>query len=157
MSVTASTVLVREAQRADLAAIVTLLADDPLGTSREVATDPLPVAYGEAFGRIADQAGNMILVAVIDGTVVGCLQLTLIPGLSRRGMTRGQLEAVRVAGSVRGRGIGELLMRDAIARCRAAGCGLVQLTTDRRRSDAQRFYERLGFVGSHVGMKLALD
>jgi GNAT superfamily N-acetyltransferase len=153
----AEAVTVRLAERGDLPAIVALLADDPLGKTRDIAGDPLPPAYGEAFQRIAAQSGNMILVAVAGGIVIGCLQLTLIHGLSRMGMTRGQIEAVRVAASARGRGIGELLMRAAIARCRAAGCGLVQLTTDRRRPDAHRFYERLGFVASHIGMKLTLD
>lgn len=149
-------VRIRVARREDIPAIVRLLADDALGATREEATDPLPAAYGEAFDAIVAQRGNEVLVAEAEGAVVGCLQLTIIPGLSRRGMARGQIEAVRVARGQRGRGIGERLVRDAIERARAAGCGLVQLTTDRARPDAHRFYERLGFTASHVGMKLPL-
>lgn len=101
--------------------------------------------------------GNRVLVAVEGDAVLGCLQLTIIPGLSRRGTCRGQIEGVRVAHAARGKGIGELLLKDAIARARAAGCGLVQLTTDKARGDAHRFYLRHGFVASHEGMKLELD
>lgn len=157
MSDATDRVIVREARRDDVAAIVAMLADDPLGRSRDGPADPLPQAYLDAFGRMEAQDGNLLLVAAAGHAVVGCLQLTLIAGLSRRGMMRGQIEAVRVAAATRGQGIGALLMKEAISRCRAAGCGLVQLTTDRRRSDAHRFYERLGFVASHLGMKLALD
>ncbi|HET9985016.1 MAG TPA: GNAT family N-acetyltransferase [Longimicrobiales bacterium] len=150
-------VRIRGARREDLRAIVALLADDRLGATREEATDPLPAAYGEAFDAIVAQGGNEVLVAEDEaGRVVGCLQLMVLPGLSRRGMTRGLIEGVRVASELRGRGIGERLVRDAIERARAAGCGLVQLTSDRSRADAHRFYERLGFTASHVGMKLEL-
>ena len=145
---------IREAQPDDLPAIVALLADDPLGQARE---DPAELgAYRRAFDEIAAQAGNTILVAEIGGAVVGCLQLTVIPGLSRRGMKRGQIEGVRIAAGQRGRKLGERLMGEAIGRARAAGCGLVQLTTDASRPDAHRFYERLGFAASHFGMKLML-
>lgn len=146
----------REAERGDLQAIVRMLADDGLGKDREQPGDPLPLAYGEAFDRMATQPGNVYLLAELDGTVVGCLQLTIIHGLSRAGMSRAQIEGVRVAGSHRGKGIGEALFREAIERARAAGCGLVQLTTDKARPDALRFYERLGFIASHIGMKLDL-
>jgi GNAT superfamily N-acetyltransferase len=145
---------IHAARPEDLPAIVALLADDPLGQIREDPTDL--AAYAEAFDEIAAQTGNTILVAEIDGTIVGCLQLTLIPGLARRGMKRAQIEGVRIAASQRGRKLGEQLMAEAIARARAAGCGLVQLTTDTSRPDAHRFYERLGFVASHLGMKLML-
>ncbi len=149
-------VAVRTATAADLPAIVRLLADDPLGATRECFEEPLPQAYVESFDAIEAQNGNEILVAESDGAVVGCLQLTVIPGLARLGMSRGQIEGVRVDQACRGRGVGEALFQHAIERARAAGCGLVQLTTDKSRPDAHRFYERLGFVASHEGMKLAL-
>lgn len=149
-------VAIRRATAADLPAIVRMLADDPLGRTRERYADPLPGAYVEAFRRIEAQADNEVLVAEVAGEVVGCLQLTLIPGLARLGMLRAQIEGVRVDGRRRGEGIGERLFQHAIERARAAGCGLVQLTTDAARPEAHRFYERLGFVASHVGMKLAL-
>jgi GNAT superfamily N-acetyltransferase len=146
----------RPATEADLPAIVGLLADDELGRGRELASDPLPRDYHDAFAAMTAQAGNRMIVAVVEGSVVGCLQLTVIRGLSRRGMTRAQIEAVRVARGRQGAGIGGALLRHAIELARGEGCRLVQLTTDRSRGDAHRFYERLGFVASHVGMKLAL-
>jgi GNAT superfamily N-acetyltransferase len=146
----------REATEADLPEIVRLLADDPLGAQRERHAEPLPQAYRDAFAHMRAQPGNRILLAVEDGSVVGCLQLTLIAGLSRQGLTRAQIEAVRVAKDRRGSGIGEALLRHAIGIARREGCGLVQLTTDRRREAAHRFYEKLGFVASHVGMKLEI-
>ncbi len=148
--------LIRPAIEADLPAVVRLLADDGLGKSRERPDTPLPDAYGEAFRRMAGQGGNLILVAELGGTVVGCLQLTLIHGISRLGATRAQVEGVRVAAAARGRRVGERLMRAAMVRARANGASLMQLTTDHRRIDAHRFYERLGFVGSHLGMKKEL-
>jgi ribosomal protein S18 acetylase RimI-like enzyme len=148
---------IRPARRAEVPVVVALLADDPLGRSREAVGDPLPDAYWRAFDDIAAQNGNALLVAERAGTVVACLQLTIIPGLSRRGVKRGQIEAVRVSAACRGLGIGERLVRHAIEIARGEGCGLVQLTSDNTRPDAHRFYERLGFVSTHVGMKLALD
>lgn len=145
--------IIREATRADLGAIVALLADDPLGRLREAPGDP---GYARAFEAIAARENDAILVAEESGAVIGCLQLTLLPGLSRCGETRAQIEGVRVAASARGRGVGEALVRAALDRAREAGCGLAQLTTDRSRADAQRFYARLGFEPSHVGMKLKL-
>lgn len=147
---------IRRATRADLPAIVRMLANDPLGKTREQYAEPLPEAYLKAFAEVEAQAGNEILVGEIGGEVVGCLQLTMIPGLSRLGMLRAQIESVRVDESRRGTRIGEKLFLAAIERARKAGCGLVQLTTDASRPDAHRFYERLGFKASHVGMKLAL-
>ena len=148
--------LIRPAVEDDLPAIVVLLADDGLGKSRERPENPLPAAYGEAFRCMALQGGNLILVAELNGSVVGCLQLTLIHGVSRMGATRAQVEGVRVATSARGRRVGERLMRAATVRAKANGAVLMQLTTDHRRIDAHRFYERLGFVGSHLGMKKEL-
>ncbi len=146
----------RVATRADLPAIVRLLADDPLGGARECFADPLPGDYLAAFDAMQAQTGNKYIIAEIDGALVGCLQLTIIAGLSRMGMSRAQIEGVRVDQRLRGQNIGEALFRHAIERAREAGCGLVQLTTDNTRPDAMRFYERLGFEASHEGMKLLL-
>ena len=133
--------------------IARMLADDGLGRGRE--SGDLSV-YRDALARMQSQPGNVYLVAEIDGRVAGCLQYTLIHGLSRAGASRAQIEGVRVDADHRGQRIGEAMMQAAIDRARADGCALVQLTTDRRRGDAHRFYERLGFEASHVGMKLAL-
>jgi ribosomal protein S18 acetylase RimI-like enzyme len=151
-----SPIIIRSARVDDLSAVVRLLADDPLGATREAWADPLPTAYVEAFAAMERQGGNELLVALDGEVVVGCLQLTCIPGISRRGAMRAQIEGVRVAASHRGRGLGEALVRAAIERARAAGCVLVQLTSDATREDARRFYERLGFVASHVGFKQEL-
>jgi len=150
-------IAIRSARRDEVPRIVSLLADDAIGSRREDTTDPLPAAYWQAFDEMAAQPGNLLLVAAAGGDIAGCLQLTMIPGLSRRGSKRAQIEGVRVSSSRRGRGIGEMLVRHAIGMAREAGCGLVQLTSDNARIDARRFYERLGFVASHVGMKLSLD
>ena len=152
-----ASITLRPARRDDVPAIVALLADDPLGRERETAGDTPPEPYWQAFDDIAAQHGNFLIVAERDRAIVGCLQFTLIPGLSRRGMKRGLIEAVRVAASCRGLGLGEKLVRHAIERARAAGCGLVQLTSDKSRPGAHRFYERLGFAASHVGFKLSLE
>lgn len=148
--------VVREARRDDVPRIVELLADDDLGRGREEIGPPLPQVYWAAFEALDADPRHLLLVAESDGTVVGTLQLSLIPGLSRRGAERGQIEAVRVAGDARGTGVGGLLVGHAIELARARGCRLVQLTTDARRADAHRFYSRLGFAPSHVGMKLDL-
>lgn len=144
---------IRAAGEADLQTIAALLADDGLGRGRESGD---MAVYRAAFARMAAQSGNVYLVAELGGKVAGCLQYTVIHGLSRAGASRAQIEGVRVAADLRGRGIGEAMMQAAIDRARADGCALVQLTTDRRREGAHRFYERLGFEASHVGMKLAL-
>jgi ribosomal protein S18 acetylase RimI-like enzyme len=156
MQQSADPITIRPACRDDVPAIVALLADDPLGREREDLAEPLPRADWQAFDDIAAQGGNFLFVAERAGAVVGCLQLTVIPGLSRRGMKRGMIEAVRVSAACRGRGVGEELVRHAIAIARREGCGLVQLTSDNSRAAAHRFYARLGFVASHVGMKLSL-
>ncbi len=149
-------IVFRDAEVADLPAIVALLADDDRGATRERATDPLPPHYAAAFDAIRRQEGNTVLVAEQDGAVVGCLQLTFIPNLSHLGMMRAQIEGVRVSRAMRGQRIGERLLAEAATRARAAGCGVMQLTTNVARKDAQRFYQRLGFEASHVGMKLTL-
>jgi len=144
----------RNARREDLPAIVALLADDALGAKREDAADLAP--YEKAFAALTAQKGNAIIVGDDAGNVVACLQLMIVPGLSRQGATRAFIEGVRVAQSLRGKGVGEALVRDAIARARAADCRLVQLTSDNSRTGAHRFYERLGFKATHIGMKLEL-
>jgi ribosomal protein S18 acetylase RimI-like enzyme len=147
---------IREGTRADLPAVVALLADDPLGAARERVADPLDPAYAAAFAAMRAQGGNVLLVAELEVALVGCLQFVVIPGLSRAGVKRAQIEGVRVARAHRGQGIGQRLVEAAVARAVAEGCGLVQLTTDVARPDAKRFYERMGFVASHHGMKRAL-
>jgi GNAT superfamily N-acetyltransferase len=144
---------IRRAAAGDFPAILALLMDDDLGKLREDLHDP---AYDLAFAAIDGDANQLLGVAMQDHAVIGCFQLTFIPGLARRGLWRGQIEAVRVARAWRGQGIGAAMMQWAIARCRARGCGLVQLTSDKRRADAHRFYSRLGFTASHEGMKLPL-
>lgn len=145
----------RDATEADLAVVVSLLADDAMGRVREDAGPPLPDAYGAGFRAMVAQGGRIILM--VDGLdVVACAQLHILHGLSTKGMPRAQVEAVRVVGTRRGEGLGGLLLRQVIAEAQAAGCGVVQLTTHRSRMDAQRFYRVLGFVESHAGMKLAL-
>ena len=150
-----SAVLVRPATRDDVAAIVALLADDPLGATREDPDDT--EAYDTAYDRVVADPGQHLVVAERAGTVVGTLQLSLIPGLSRRGATRTIIEGVRVADAERGSGLGTELVTWAVEESRRLGASLVQLTSDATRTDARRFYERLGFVASHVGFKLQLD
>jgi ribosomal protein S18 acetylase RimI-like enzyme len=150
-------IIFRTGRRADLPAIVRMLADDPLGGQRERFVDPLPQAYLDAFARIDASPANEIIVAESQGEIVGVLQLTTVPGLSHQGATRGLIEAVRVEAARRGQGIGGALIGEAVARARAKGCRMVQLTTHQSRTEAQRFYQRLGFVAEHYGMKLSLD
>jgi GNAT superfamily N-acetyltransferase len=150
------TILMRRATAGDLPAIVALLADDELGSLREDATDPLPPAYTEAFGQIDADRRQLLAVAEQDGRLVGTLQLTFIPYLSHRGGERALIEAVRIAGDVRGEGLGRTMLEWAIDQARQRRCRMVQLTTDTRRADARRFYESLGFVATHDGMKLPL-
>ena len=146
----------REATRSDIPAIVRMLAQDRLGSGREQVADPLPDAYYHAFEQIAADPNNLLLVSVVDDRVVGTLQLTYTASLSYRGGWRATIESVRTEESLRGRGIGTTLMRYAIELSKRKGCVLIQLSTHNTRKDAQRFYERLGFVASHVGMKLTL-
>jgi len=146
----------RSATPADLPAIIALLADDILGQGREDASDPPNPAYVAAFAAISADTNQLLVVVEDAGCLIGCLQLSFIPGLSRLGMWRGQIEGVRIAADRRGDGLGRQIFAWAIAECRARGCGLVQLTTDKHRPEARRFYESLGFVASHEGMKLPL-
>lgn len=137
-----------------------MLADDPLGSARERIADPLPACYFEAFARVDADPNVRLVVAQGEGVhgnqgaVIGCLQLSILPGLSSQGASRGIIEDVRVATHCRSRGIGEQLVKWAIAEARARDCKLVELFTHNSRVDAQRFYARLGFQPSHVGMTL---
>jgi ribosomal protein S18 acetylase RimI-like enzyme len=150
-----SSITIRRARRDDVDAIVGMLADDPLGSARERLEHPLPQSYFRAFEAL-DHDPNIQLVVAEDGegAVIGCLQLCILPGLSSQGASRGLIEDVRVAAHRRSRGVGERLVQWAIAEARASGCKLVELLTHRSRVDAQRFYARLGFQPSHVGMTL---
>ena len=146
----------RRTNASDVPAIVALLADDPLGRDREDARTPPNPKYLEAFAAIDRDTNQLLAVVELDGDIAACLQLSFIPGLSRLGAWRGQIESVRVSSAHRGRGLGHTIFTWAIEQCRARGCDLVQLTTDKMRPDAVRFYEDLGFVASHEGMKLSL-
>ncbi|MBY5559936.1 GNAT family N-acetyltransferase [Rhizobium leguminosarum] len=147
----------RLARLSDLAAIVRLLGDDDLGGAREIVSDPVDARYLSAFAAIEADANQLLAVATdAADQVVGSLQLSFLPGLSRTGMWRGQIESVRVARDLRGSGLGAQFIEWAIAQCAERGCGLVQLTSDKARRDAICFYERLGFVASHEGLKRTL-
>lgn len=144
----------REATRADVPAVVALLSDDALGATREGA-DITP--YNAAFDAMQAEGGNTLIVGEEAGRIVATYQLTFISGLSLRASRRAQVESVRVATDRRGGGIGAAMFADAEARARAAGCRLMQLTMNAARTDARRFYERLGFTPSHIGFKRDLS
>jgi ribosomal protein S18 acetylase RimI-like enzyme len=148
-----SEITIRRARRDDVGIIVAMLADDPLGGGRERLEDPLPPSYFQAFEKV-DRDPSIQLVVAVDGegAVVGCLQLCILPGLSSQGASRAVIEDVRVASLHRSRGIGEQLVQWAVTEARGQGCRLVELLTHNTRVDAQRFYKRLGFQASHVGM-----
>jgi ribosomal protein S18 acetylase RimI-like enzyme len=152
---TMSSIAIRRARRDDVGTIVAMLADDPLGSARERLEDPLPQSYFQGFEAV-DRDPNIHLMVAQDGeaNVVGCLQLCVLPGLSSQGASRGLIEDVRVAASFRSRGVGEQMVQWAVTEARRRGCKLVELLTHRTRIDAQRFYVRLGFQPSHVGMTL---
>lgn len=147
-------VVVRVAQRRDVPEMVALLTDDMLGQGREGAADLEP--YYEAWDEIILDPNAEILILDLDGRVVGMAQLNYARGLGRKGMRRCTIEAVRVASNLRSKGLGAILIENCLDMARARGCGMVQLTTDKRRTDAHRFYQRLGFDASHEGMKLYL-
>jgi len=151
-----ATLTFRPATRADLPDIVRMLADDPLGATRETYATPLPPSYGAAFDAIEADPNNELVVATLDGRVIGVLQLTFIPSITYRGGWRALIEGVRVDASVRSEGIGRQLFEWAIERARQRGCHIVQLTSDKARPDAIRFYQGLGFVASHEGLKRSL-
>jgi GNAT superfamily N-acetyltransferase len=146
----------RLATRADVPWIVRMLADDDLGSQRECYEDPLPGPYYSAFEQIHDDPNHELIVAERNGEVIGTLHLMFLPSISFQGGLRTQIESVRVDKRFQSRGIGSAMMQWTIARAFARGAHVVQLTTHRTRFDAHRFYERLGFEGSHLGMKLSL-
>jgi len=150
----AGSVTLRPATAGDVPAIVELLADDPIGARRDSAADLRP--YLRAFEAIDADPGQLLLVAEAGGAVVATLQLSLLPGLARRGALRAQLEAIRVHSRHRGSGLGRAMVGWAIAEARRRGCAVVQLTSDKQRTEAHRFYAELGFVASHEGFKLTL-
>jgi|SRR5690242_19545796 ribosomal protein S18 acetylase RimI-like enzyme len=149
-----SAIIIRPARRDDVVSIIAMLADDHLGRAREQLEDPLPTLYYQAFERVSEDPNIELVVAEEGGRIVGCLQLCILPGLSSQGASRGLIEDVRVASDRRSRGIGEQLVHWALGEAKARSCKLVELLTHHTRVDAQRFYERLGFARSHVGMTI---
>jgi len=146
----------RIATRSDLPSIVRLLADDDLGSQRERYEDPLPESYYAAFQQINNDSNHELIVAELNGEVIGTLHLMFLPSISYQGGLRAQIESVRVDARYQGQGIGSEMMKWGIERAQERGAHIVQLTTHRSREDARRFYERLGFKGTHLGMKLSL-
>jgi GNAT superfamily N-acetyltransferase len=146
----------RNAQEGDLTSLLRMLADDSLGKQREPVSGFLPEAYLRAFAAITDDGNNELIVVESDRAIVGMFQITYIPYLTYEGLWRALIEGVRVRKDCRGQGIGGNMFEWAIQRARERGCAMIQLTSDKRRSDALRFYERLGFVASHEGFKLRL-
>jgi GNAT superfamily N-acetyltransferase len=151
----------RTALLTDLPAIINLLADDPLGNQRETISHPPDERYIAAFNAIEADPNQQLIVAIDNNSTnhppIGTLQLSFIPGIARHGAWRGQIEAVRIAATHRSTGIGQHMFEWAIAECRLRGCTIVQLTTDKTRPEAHRFYEKLGFVASHEGYKIILQ
>jgi len=146
----------RIATEQDLDRIVELLADDNLGSQRELYEKPLPISYIQAFEAITSDPNNELVVACFKDEIIGVQQITFTPYITYRGGWRATIEGVRTSSSVRGKGVGTELIRWAIQRARARGCHLVQLTTDKKRDDALRFYEQLGFKATHEGLKMHL-
>lgn len=146
----------REARKEDLEQIIQMLADDELGKSRERYEQPLPSAYTEAFEAIERDTNNELIVSCIDDKVIAVLQLTFTPYLTYQGGIRATIEGVRTSKEMRGKGIGAELIQWAISRAKGRGCHVVQLTTDKKRPEALRFYEKLGFSNTHEGLKLHL-
>ncbi|WP_323796442.1 GNAT family N-acetyltransferase [Nisaea sp.] len=146
----------RRAAETDLPAIIAMLADDELGREREDTSVPVADCYRTAFKAISADKNQLLAVAEKDGAVIGTLQLTFLPGLSHQGLWRGQIESVRISSAIRGGGVGRQFLEWAIATCKENRCAIIQLTSDKSRSDAIRFYESLGFKASHEGFKLKI-
>ena len=153
---TSQDVLFRLARRADVPSIVRMLADDELGSPRERVENPLPESYYAAFQQIKEDPNHELIVAEQNGEVIGTLHLMFLPSISFQGGLRAQIESVRVDKRFQNQGIGSQMMKWAVERAKQRGAHVVQLTTHKSRLDAHRFYERLGFKGSHLGMKLSL-
>lgn len=147
-------ITIRRAREDDIQAIVDMLADDPLGATRETPSDLAP--YRAAFEALDANPHQLLLVAERAGEVIGTAQLSFMPGLSHRGMLRAEIEAVRIHSNARGGGLGSTLITRCIDEARSRGCGMIQLTSNASRADARRFYERLGFTASHIGFKMSL-
>ncbi|MGB0895653.1 MAG: GNAT family N-acetyltransferase [Parashewanella sp.] len=147
----------RTAKATDLPQLIALLANDALGKQREDAGSPINPSYLSAFNAIERDHNNLLIVATLENQIVGMLQLTFIPYLTHIGSWRGLIEGVRVSEHFRGQGFGERLFKHAIAVAKKKGCSMVQLTSDKQRPDAIRFYEKLGFIASHEGFKLPLN
>jgi GNAT superfamily N-acetyltransferase len=154
--VTTQDVSFRLATRADLPSIVRVLADDDLGSQRECYEEPLPESYYYAFKQIHDDPNHELIVAEHNGEVIGTLHLMFLPSISFQGGLRAQVESVRVDKRFQSQGIGTEMMKWTMERAKQRGAHVVQLTTHKTREDAHRFYERLGFKGTHLGMKLGL-
>ena len=144
----------RPASHDDISTIVQMLSDDPLGAKRERFEDPLPETYYNTFNSIKNDPNNELVVATIDKNIAGFMQITFIPYLTYQGRWRALIEGVRVNKAYRNRGLGKQLFQWAIQRAKQRNCHLIQLRTDKKRADAIRFYESLGFIASHEGMKL---
>jgi GNAT superfamily N-acetyltransferase len=149
-------IVIRPASHEDLPAIVAMLADDPLGAKREDPAQPLQPRYLQAFAAIAASPDHQLVVMEWEGEVLATLQLSFIPGISRRGAWRGVIEGVRVRADRRGMGLGARLIAWAAEQCRDRGCGVIELAAHESRTEAHRFYKRLGFKPTHVGFKLEL-
>jgi len=147
------TLTYRSARPDDLPLIVGLIVEDSVVATNDDPADAMHADYTSALAAIDADPNQEMIVVEEDGAPVGCFQLSYLPGLMRRGMWRGQIEVVHVAERHRNRGLGSLMMRWALERCRERGCGMVQLTSNKKRTDAHRFYERLGFSRSHEGFK----
>ncbi len=156
MPIISSPLIFRRAEHADVPALVQLLADDPLGSQREMPTNPLPDSYYQAFTAIDSDSNNELVVAILDNVIVGMLQITYIPYLTHQGSWRALIEGVRVGAEYRSMGFGSLLFEWAIRRASDRHCRMLQLTSDKLRTDAIRFYESLGFTATHEGFKMAL-
>ena len=149
-------IIFRRATKTDLPSIVRLLADDDLGSQRERDEEPLPESYYSAYEEIHEDPNHELIVAELNGEVIGTLHLMLLPSISFQGGLRAQIESVRIDNQHQNQGIGSQMMKWAIERAKARGAHIVQLTTHNSREDAHRFYKRLGFKGTHLGMKLSL-
>lgn len=149
-----NTLQFRIAQERDLYDIIRLITQDQLGSQRETLSNPPAKIYIDAFKAMLTQQGNNFIIGLQDNKIVGCYQFSVIYGVSRGGAPRAQIESVRVEQNLRGAGIGRKLMLDAIDRAKKSNCQLIQLTTDKTRDDAHRFYDGLGFMASHIGYKM---
>jgi GNAT superfamily N-acetyltransferase len=143
----------RAATPADLPFIIALIVEDSVISTGDDPADAAHPDYVNALAEITADPNEQMIIVEDDSVPVGCFQLSYLPGLMRRGMKRGQIEVVHVAQTHRNRGIGGEMMRWAVERCRENGCSMVQLTSNKKRLDAHRFYERLGFLKSHEGFK----